>query len=102
MTNLPKATKAITAETWLNKHYQLKVGFVSVYDNEPFNHSNDSIAYELGRQMAIVAKASGHKTKGGLIRRKPNSNEFAWVGTKIREITYLVHSIGYKPAQLAF
>ena len=78
----------------------LKFGFLSVYNEEDFDPDINSSAYEIGRQMAIIAKAYGYKTKGGLIRRKPKSEEYAWVKTKLRELKYIARSLGYKSSGL--
>lgn len=91
----------ITFEYWVNKSYDFKVGFVSVYDNEAFDMSKDFVAYELGRQVAIIAKIKGHKTKGTLIRRKANSSEFAWVKTKMRVLEDIAWDMGFKPEHMA-
>lgn len=95
-----KKINHVRFDMWLNKHSKLKQGFISVYDNEDFDPDINSSAYEIGRQMAIMAKTLGYKTKGGLIRRKPNSSEFAWVKTKVKELEHIARSLGYHPKQM--
>lgn len=92
--------RGVTFEYWLTKYETLKEGFISVYDGEPFDDSQNSSAYEIGRQMAIVAKQRGYKTKGALIRRQANSTKFAWVKTKRPELENIARSLGYAPSSL--
>lgn len=92
--------RGVSFEYWLTKYEALKTGFVSVYDEEPFDCDNGSSAYEIGRQMAIVAKQRGYKTKGALIRRQPKSTQFAWVKTKRPELENIARSLGYAPSSL--
>lgn len=92
--------RGVSFESWLTKYETLKSGFISVYDDEPFNPDQSSSAYEIGRQMTIVAKQRGYRTKGSLIRRKANSARFAWVKTKRPELENIARSLGYAPASL--
>lgn len=92
--------RGVTFEYWLTKYETLKEGFISVYDEEPFDPDQNSSAYEIGRQMAIVAKQRGYKTKGALIRRQANSTKFAWVKTKRPELENIARSLGYAASSL--
>lgn len=92
--------RGVSFENWLTKYETLKMGFISVYDEEPFDPDQISSAYEIGRQMAIVAKQRGYKTKGSLIRRQPKSTKFAWVKTKRPELENIARSLGYAPSAL--
>lgn len=92
--------RPVTFEYWLTQHETLKEGFISLYDGEPFDDSKNSSAYEIGRQMAIVAKQRGYKTKGALIRRQANSTKFAWVKTKPPELDNIARSLGYATSSL--
>ena len=93
-------TKTVSFEKWLTSKPGLKQGFISVYDNEPFDPDVVSSAYEIGRQIAIVAKTSGFKTKGALIRKKPNSSDYAWVKTKYPELNKFAKSLGFATREL--
>ena len=92
--------RGVTFEYWLTKYETLKTGFISVYDGEPFDSEQNSSAYEVGRQMAIVAQQRGYKTKGALIRRVPKSDKFAWVKTKRPELENIARSLGYAASSL--
>ena len=100
MRNTSDKSHSISFQTWLTSKHMLQVGFISVYDNEPFNPDFNSSAYEIGRQIAIEAKLLGYKTKGALIRRKPKSIEYAWVKTKYSVIELIAKSIGWRPSQM--
>lgn len=99
MSNHSPVTRPVSFSFWLNKYSSLMKGFISIYESEPFDYDAGS-AYEIGRQMAIHAKACGHKTKGKLIRRKPNSQEFAWVKSQYKEIELIARGIGYPTSKL--
>lgn len=92
--------RGVSFEHWLTNYETLKTGFISVYDEEPFDPDQISSAYEIGRQMAIVAKQRGYRTNGALIRRQPKSDKFAWVKTKRGELENIARSLGYAPASL--
>lgn len=93
------ATRTVKFEIWADKS-NLKKGFISVYDEEPFDDTINSPAYEIGRQTAILAKARGYKTKGVLLRRKPKSTQYAWVKTKINILQELIMDLGWDAKRL--
>lgn len=97
--NQAKKVTRISFDKWLNSRKGLRDGFISVYDNAEFNPEGSS-AYEVGRQIAILAKANGYKTKGILLRKKPNSDDYAWVKTRYRDIEALAQSLGFKRSKL--
>lgn len=66
---------------WINAP-GIHKGILSVYADELFDYNDNRHSYEIGRQIAILAKTAGLKTKGSLIRKKPNSNTYAIVKTK--------------------
>lgn len=99
MSNHSPVTRGVSFSLWLNKYQSLMRGFISIYESEPFDYDAGS-AYEIGRQMAIHAKACGHKTKGKLIRRKPNSTEYVWVKSQYKEIELIARSLGFEPRKL--
>lgn len=100
MSNTSDKSKGVSFQVWLTSKRMLQVGFISIYENEPFNPEFNSSAYEIGRQIAVEAKLRGFKTKGGLLRRKPKSTEYAWVKTKYPELERIARSLGWRPSQL--
>lgn len=97
--NQANKIKVVNFDSWLNSKKGLREGFISVYDNAEFN-SEGSSSYEVGRQIAIIAKANGYKTKGILLRKKPKSDDYAWVKTRYRDIESLVRSLGFDTRKL--
>lgn len=94
-------SKRVGIERWLNIDSAMIEGVLSVYAGDPFDYTRDSFAYELGRQIAVLAKTRGFKTKGTLVRRKPNSHQMAWVKTKINDIHSIVLELGHMPRSLS-
>ena len=94
MSNISEAVHT-SMERWL-QHPALKRGFLSIYNNEPFNDTleiSQALGYEIGRQIAVVAKANGYKTKGKLIRKVAKSERFDWVKTNKQVLIDIVYSL---------
>lgn len=95
MSNIGTRSKTVTLETWLNNP-QIQRGILSLYAGEPFDDKVNSLGYEIGRQIAILAKNAGLMTRGAILRKKPNSNQMAIVKTKMR----ILHNIVYHQLEL--
>lgn len=95
MSNLGERRHTVTLETWLNNP-QIQRGIMSLYAGEPFDDRVNSTGYEIGRQIAILAKNAGLMTRGAILRKKPNSNQMAIVKTKMR----ILHDIVYHQLEL--
>lgn len=95
MSNLSKSSKTVSLETWIN-HPQIQIGILSIYAGEPFDDTRNSPGYEIGRQIAILAKNAGLMTRGAILRKKPNSSQMAIVKTKMQ----ILHNIVYRQLQL--
>lgn len=94
-------SKRVGIERWLNTDPAMIEGVLSVYAGDPFDYTRDSFAYEIGRQIAVLAKTKGFKTRGTLVRKKPNSQQMAWVKTKINDVHSIVLELGHMPRSLA-
>jgi hypothetical protein len=68
-------------EVWINIP-GIRKGILSVYSNEPFDYTDERQSYEIGRQIAILAKSAGMSTRGSLLRKKAGSNDLEVVKTK--------------------
>lgn len=95
MSNLHTNSRRVSLETWIN-HPQIQIGILSLYAGEPFDDRKNSPGYEIGRQIAILAKLAGLNTRGTILRKKPNSNQMAIVKTKMQ----ILHDIVYRQLQL--
>jgi hypothetical protein len=95
MSNLSKTSKTVSLETWIN-HPQIQIGILSIYAGEPFDDTRNSPGYEIGRQIAILAKNAGLMTRGAILRKKPHSSQMAIVKTKMQ----ILHNIVYRQLQL--
>lgn len=96
-----QAGKEITLEQWLNNP-GIRRGILSVYAGEPFNYEDNRASYEIGRQIAILAKASGLRTRGSILRKKPNSEILAIVKTKMPILKRIIYvDLEFKSSQLA-
>jgi hypothetical protein len=99
MSNIPRGNK-VTLEQWIN-HPGIRKGILSVYANESFDYEDNRGSYELGRQIAILAKEAGLSTRGAILRKKPNSNNMAIVKTKLPILTDIVYrQLMFKTSQL--
>lgn len=87
-------------EKWVNNP-GIKRGILSVYNNESFDYDSTSPAYELGRQIALLAKSKGLITRGSILRRKPNSEVMAIVKTKMTILSDIIYKeLSYHPSQM--
>lgn len=93
--------REITLEKWIN-NIGIRKGILSVYAGEPFNYDDNRASYEIGRQIAILAKANGLKTRGSILRKKPNSETMAIVKTKMPILKRIIYvELGFKSDQLS-
>jgi len=90
MSNLGTKSKTVSLETWIN-HPRIQEGILSLYAGESFDDTKDSPGYEIGRQIAILAKNAGLMTRGAILRKKPNSNQMAIVKTKMKILSDIVY-----------
>jgi len=90
MSNLYTQSKRVSLETWIN-HPQIQMGILSLYAGEPFDDTKDSPGYEIGRQIAILAKNAGLMTRGAILRKKPKSSQMAIVKTKMQILSDIVY-----------
>lgn len=95
MSNLHTKSRSVPLEVWIN-HPQIQIGILSLYSGEPFDDTKNSPGYEIGRQIAILAKLAGLNTRGAILRKKPNSSQMAIVKTKMQ----ILHDIVYRQLQL--
>lgn len=90
MSNHTGDTVRVTLEQWINTP-DIQRGILSIYSSESFDYQNNSRGYEIGRQIAILAKSAGLKTRGTILRKKPNSTQMAIVKTKMFILQDIVH-----------
>ena len=90
MSNLGAKSKTVTLEIWINNP-EIQRGILSLYAGEPFDDRVNSTGYEIGRQIAILAKNAGLMTRGAILRKKPNSNQMAIVKTKMKILSDIVY-----------
>lgn len=100
MSNNINPSKSIPIERWIN-HPEIQKGILAVYANEPFGYDTTTRGYELGRQIAILAKKYGLSTRGSILRKKPNSTQMAIVRTKLSIVTRIIHELGFVGKQLS-
>ena len=76
-------------ELWAERHkFHLIQGFMSVYNNEPFDYKMSDLGnrgYEIGRQVAVVAKAHGIQ-RGHFVRKAPNKEYYVWVKKNLKQL----------------
>ena len=100
MSNTRKGS-TVTLEQWLNNP-GIRKGILAFYAGEPFDYEDNRASYEVGRQIALLAKQEGLNTRGSILRRKPNSQQMAIVKTKMSIVSQIVYrKLGFKPSQLA-
>lgn len=90
MSNLGEKSKTVSLETWINNP-QIQRGILSLYSGEPFDDKINSPGYEIGRQIAILAKNAGLNTRGSILRKKANSSQMAIVKTKMKILSDIVY-----------
>lgn len=90
----------VSVEQWINNP-GIRKGILSVYANESFDYEDNRASYEIGRQIAMLAKAAGLATRGSILRKKPNSQMMAVVKTKMPILTNIVYrELMFTPSQL--
>lgn len=95
-----RAGQSVTLEQWINTP-GIRKGILAVYANEPFDYEDNRASYEIGRQIAILAKQEGLNTRGTILRKKPNSQQMAIVKTKMPILSEIVyHRLSFKPDHL--
>jgi hypothetical protein len=92
---------SVTLEQWINTP-GIRKGILAVYANEPFDYDDNRVAYEIGRQIALLAKEAGLTTRGSILRRKPKSQQMAIVKTKMTILSQIVYrQLMFRPEHLA-
>ena len=99
MSNDISPSKSVPLEIWINDP-EIQKGILAVYANEPFSYDTTTRGYELGRQIAILAKKHGFSTRGSILRKKPNSTQMAIVRTKLSIVLHIIHELGFVGKQL--
>lgn len=100
MSNTRKGNK-VPLEQWINTP-GIRKGILAVYANEPFDYEDNRAAYEVGRQIALLAKEAGLTTRGSVLRKKPNSQQMAIVKTKMTLLSQIVYKqLMFRPEHLA-
>lgn len=90
----------VTLEQWINTP-GIRKGILAIYANEPFDYNDNRASYEIGRQITLLAKEEGLRTRGSILRKKPNSQQMAIVKTKLTVLSQIVYSkLGFSPDQL--
>jgi hypothetical protein len=101
MKNAVKGEKSVSVEQWINNK-GIREGILSIYSNEPFNYEDSRMGYEIGRQIAILAKEAGLATRGSILRKKANSDNMAIVKTKLPILMNIIYKqLMFKVHQLA-
>jgi hypothetical protein len=100
MSNSGRGT-SVGLEKWIN-HPSIQRGILSFYAGEPFDYDVVSPGYEIGRQIALLAKSHGLHTRGSILRRKANSQQMAIVKTKMTILHNIVYrELGFNSRRLA-
>lgn len=100
MSNTQKGV-SVGLEKWINNYY-IQQGILSFYAGEPFDYDKTNPGYEIGRQIALLAHSKGLKTRGSILRKKPNSQQMAIVKTKMNVLHNIVYrELGFRSSQLA-
>lgn len=90
----------VTLEQWINTP-GIRKGILAVYAGEPFDYEDNRGSYEIGRQIAILAKQEGLNTRGTILRKKPKSEQMAIVKTKMTILSQIVyHKLEFRPDHL--
>lgn len=100
MSNYMKSGQPVTLERWINTP-GIRKGILAVYANEPFDYADNRASYEIGRQIAVLAKTAGLSTRGSVLRKKPNSQVMAIVKTKMPILSDIIYQqLMFRPEQL--
>jgi hypothetical protein len=84
----------ISFDVWLNSYPEKVRGFMSVYNDEPFDYDRGTPAYELGRQLALLAKLDGLR-RSDLVRKRPKIEAYAFTKTKIHLVEQIAVLAGF-------
>lgn len=91
---------SVTLEQWINNP-GIREGILAVYANRPFDYEDNRASYEIGRQIALLAREAGLSTRGAILRKKPNSEQMAIVKTKMSILSEIVYRrLNFKPEHL--
>lgn len=93
MSNGIKGGYQVTFDRWLNHDPRMAQGFVEYFEGLPFNYDAGG-RYELGRQLAVLAKLDGLR-RSDLVRKKPKSPDYAFTKTKMARLSELAHLAGF-------
>lgn len=93
MSNFHKG-QTVSFETWLNKYPEKARGFMSVYSDEPFDYDTATSGYEIGRQLAVLAKLDGLR-RSDLVRKRPKMEAYAFTKTKMPQLQRLATQAGF-------
>lgn len=85
---------SVSFETWLNRYPEKVRGFMSVYNDEPFDYDKGTPGYELGRQLAVLAKRDGLR-RSDLVRKRPKVDAYAFTKTKMARLAELARQAGF-------
>ena len=97
MPNINAKANSVSLNHYLSNP-SIVYGFKSYYDDEPFDYTIECTGYEIGRQIAVIAKAKGYSRSQFLCRR-PHINELYFINTPIlasivyMDLGYGVHSL---------
>ena len=90
----------VTLEQWINTP-GIRKGILSVYAGESFDYEDNRASYEIGRQIAILAKQEGLNTRGTILRKKAKSEQMAIVKTKMTILSQIVYrKLKFRPEHL--
>jgi hypothetical protein len=93
MSNIVQETE-ISFDAWLNQYPDKVRGFMSVYNDEPFDYDRGTPGYELGRQLAVMAKRDGLR-RSDLVRKRPKVDAYAFTKTKIHLVEQIAVLAGF-------
>jgi hypothetical protein len=91
--NMTKGRR-VSFEDWLNMRPEKVRGFLSVYNDEPFDYESDTPGYEVGRQLAVLAKQDGLR-RSDLVRKRPKVEAYAFTKTKMGRLYQLAERAGF-------
>lgn len=95
-----KNGNTVSLERWINNP-GVRKGILSFYANEPFDYDDNRAGYEIGRQIALLAKQYGLTTRGSVIRRHPETKILTVVKTKMPILQKIVYKeLGFHPKQM--
>lgn len=86
--------RQVSFEDWLNMRSEKVRGFLSFYNGEPFNYDGATPGYEIGRQLAVLAKLDGLR-RSDLVRKRPKVEAYAFTKTKMPRLQQLAREAGF-------